>query len=98
LASVISIFKARLSSAGISDDEKYSDLIENLRTCISFPISPQVGWLCFRIIDETFKRMYLKKKSDSLMPLDLSKITEIKLKPSATLIGSLPINYFETQH
>jgi hypothetical protein len=98
LPSVISIFKARLSSAGIADDDKYTDLLENLKTCVTFPVSPHVGWLCYRIIDETFKRLYLKKKSDALMPLDLSKITDLKLKPSATLLSTLPVNYFETQH
>jgi hypothetical protein len=80
------------------DDEKYCDLLENLKACITFPTSPQVGWLCFRIIDETIKRVYLKKKSDTLMPIDLGKLSEIKLKPSASLIGTLPVNYFETQH
>ena len=45
-----------------------------------------------RIINaEVFLRLDKDKEKEN-------KITEIKLKPSASLIGNLPVNYFETQH
>ena len=73
-------------------------MLNNLQTCVKYSISSRVSWLCYRLTDETLKRLFLKQQSDELMAVDLGAITGIKLKPSQNLISSLPINYFETQH
>ncbi len=98
LPSVISLFRARLVTMDLIENRDLLDLLDNLRTCVQYSTSPRISWLCFRIVDDHLKRLYLKHHSEQLMPIELGQIQELKLKPSQALINNLPINYFETQH
>jgi len=96
LPSVISLFRARLVTMDLIESRQHLDLLDNLRTCVQYSASPRISWLCFRIVDDHLKRLFLKHHSERLMPIELNAIQEVKLKPSQALVNNLPINYFET--
>lgn len=98
LASIVSLMRARLVTVGANNDPFYLELLENMQNSVNYPFSPRVAWLSYRIVDEATKRLFLKKMSDSSMPVDLSKLQCVKLKPSPSLLNSLPINHFDTNY
>lgn len=61
------------------------ELIDNFRNCIKFPFSNRVAFLTFRIVDETLKRVYVKKLSDEFFPIDLKDVG-LKLMPNQVLM------------
>lgn len=77
------------------DSYEYLELLENFQNNIKYPFSTKVGWLCYRIVDEMFKRIYVKKMSDSYMPIELRKIG-IRQRPSQNIFNMLPISLFDT--
>ena len=96
LPMIVSLFRARLASIDMIQNEDCVELLENLVNCVRYPPNPKVAWLCFRVVDQTIKRLFLKKMSDQFMPLNFSAITEIKVKPSASLLSIHPFSHFET--
>ncbi len=66
-----SLFRARLTAIEMNQDFEMLELLENFQNSIRYPFSPRVGWLCYRVIDEVFKRLYLSKMSDYFMPVDM---------------------------
>jgi len=60
LPSVISLFRARLVTMELIESRDHLDLLENLRTCVQYSASPRISWLCYRIVDEHLKRLFLK--------------------------------------
>ena len=61
IASVISLFRARLVTVEMIQNQEYVDLLENLHTCVKYPVSARIAWVCYKIVDETLKRLFLKK-------------------------------------
>ncbi|TNV87114.1 hypothetical protein FGO68_gene8085 [Halteria grandinella] len=96
LPSVISLMRARLVTIEMNNDPFYHEhLLENLQNAVTYPYSPRVAYLCYRVTNEAIKRLFLKKMSDQCMPVDISKIQK-KVKPSAALLNTLPITHFDT--
>jgi len=62
------------------NDPESVELLENFTSCMKYPFSERVGWLCYRILDEIFKKIYLKKCAEMFMPVDIRGFG-IKLKP-----------------
>ena len=96
LKSVISLFRARLVTLDMINDPESLDQLEKLNASIKYLVSPRVAWMCYRIVDETIKRLFLKKVSESFMPVDLTLLTDIRLKPSPLLLNSLTPTMFDT--
>ena len=92
---MLSLFKTRLIAIELNDDFEFMELLENFQTCIKYPFSQRVGWLCYRVVDEIVKRIYLKKMSDNFMPVDMKQLG-LKVKPAQSLLNSLPLNFFDT--
>eukprot|EP00347_Sterkiella_histriomuscorum_P002769 403366870 len=79
LPNIVGILRSRLIQINLLDDFELLDLIEDFQTCLKYPFSHRVAWLCYRIVDEHFKSLYLKKMADNYLPIDL-KQTGIKVK------------------
>ena len=74
---------------------EYVELLENFQNNVKYPFSAKVGWICFRIVDEVFKRVYVRRMSDSFMPVDIKRLG-LRTKPSQSIFNMLPVSLFDT--
>ncbi|CDW78073.1 ef hand family protein [Stylonychia lemnae] len=92
---VIENFKNRLLATNLYNDPECVELLENFQNCMRYPFSERVGWLCYRTVDETLKRLYLKKSSEMFMPVDI-RAFGMKLQPASHLLNQLPLYLYDT--
>ncbi|CDW88315.1 ef hand family protein [Stylonychia lemnae] len=84
ISSTASIFKARLKMIDMGDDYELLSLIDDFQQCIKDPFSPKVALLCYKIVDNHLKNLYIKKMAEIYMPIRLQDIG-IKVKPNILL-------------
>jgi len=77
---IVFTFNERLNFIDMEGDLQYLELIENFKSSIKIALSIRVGWLSFRIMDEVFKRIFLKKLSENFMPFNFKKGSKQRLQ------------------
>ena len=68
-------------SDGLSDKDRkrYEEMVDQMAKCVMYPVNKKIAFLTYKIVVETIKRAVLKSQVEKYMPVETSRIKEVKI-------------------
>lgn len=68
-------------SDGLSekDRKRYEEMVDQMAKCVMYPVNQKIAFLTYKIVVETIKRAVLKSQVEKYMPVETSRIKEVKI-------------------